>query len=170
MSGQQHAPAAVYPRERPGTHFTGGWVGLSAGSRTVQPLVNRYTDWATGPTNHENATMSKYDSRGSNSLHPACTCRKTPSTDIFSFSPYRNVTYWHLTDLLLNLPYLPHNKHWRHQHWYRRSDARHTFFDRTLDTSWPTVKTNPCFIRYSLHFKRPIYSDPEVLKLLSRAN
>ena len=26
MSGQQHAPAALYPQERPGTHFTGGWV------------------------------------------------------------------------------------------------------------------------------------------------
>ena len=31
VSGQQHAPAALYPRERPGTHFTGGWVGPSAG-------------------------------------------------------------------------------------------------------------------------------------------
>ena len=31
MSGQQHAPAALYPRERPGTHFTGGWVGPRAG-------------------------------------------------------------------------------------------------------------------------------------------
>ena len=27
VSGQQHAPAALYPWERPGTHFTGGWVG-----------------------------------------------------------------------------------------------------------------------------------------------
>jgi len=27
VSGQQYAPAAPYPRERPGTHFTGGWVG-----------------------------------------------------------------------------------------------------------------------------------------------
>ena len=27
MSGQQHAPAALYPRERPGTHFTGGRSG-----------------------------------------------------------------------------------------------------------------------------------------------
>jgi len=27
VSGQPHAPAAIYPRERPGTHFTGGWVG-----------------------------------------------------------------------------------------------------------------------------------------------
>jgi hypothetical protein len=25
--GQRHAPAALYPRERPGTHCTGGWVG-----------------------------------------------------------------------------------------------------------------------------------------------
>jgi len=28
VSGQQHAPAALYPREKPGTHFTGGWVGM----------------------------------------------------------------------------------------------------------------------------------------------
>ena len=31
VSGQQHAPAALYPLERPGTHFTGGWVGPRAG-------------------------------------------------------------------------------------------------------------------------------------------
>jgi len=24
-------PTALYPRERPGTHFTGGWVGPRAG-------------------------------------------------------------------------------------------------------------------------------------------
>ena len=28
---QRHAPAATYPRERPGTHCTGGWLGLRAG-------------------------------------------------------------------------------------------------------------------------------------------
>jgi len=63
VSGQQHAPATLYPRERPGTHFTGGWVGLRAGldgrkissptgnrSRIVQPVFSRYTDWATRPT------------------------------------------------------------------------------------------------------------------------
>jgi len=27
VSGQQHAPAALYPRKRPGTHFTGEWSG-----------------------------------------------------------------------------------------------------------------------------------------------
>jgi hypothetical protein len=32
VSGQRHAPAALYPRERtPGTHWTGGWVGSRAG-------------------------------------------------------------------------------------------------------------------------------------------
>jgi len=31
VSGQQQAPAALYPRERPGTHFTGGWVDPKAG-------------------------------------------------------------------------------------------------------------------------------------------
>jgi len=31
VRGQRYAPAAHYPRERPGTHCTGGWVGLRAG-------------------------------------------------------------------------------------------------------------------------------------------
>ena len=31
LSGQQNAPAALYPRERPGIHFTVGWVGPRAG-------------------------------------------------------------------------------------------------------------------------------------------
>jgi len=31
VRGQHHAPAAPYPRERPGTHCTGGWVGIRAG-------------------------------------------------------------------------------------------------------------------------------------------
>jgi len=56
VSGQQHAPAALYPREKPVTHFTGGWVvpqGRSGRaenlvptgirSRTVQPVASRYT-------------------------------------------------------------------------------------------------------------------------------
>jgi hypothetical protein len=48
----------LYPRERPGTHCIGGWVGLRAGldgkSRPHQdsipgpssPVASRYTDWA----------------------------------------------------------------------------------------------------------------------------
>jgi len=31
VRGQRHAPAAPYPRERAGTHCTGGWVGLRTG-------------------------------------------------------------------------------------------------------------------------------------------
>jgi len=31
VSGKQHAPATLYPRERPGSHFTGDWVGPRAG-------------------------------------------------------------------------------------------------------------------------------------------
>jgi len=30
VSGQQHTLAALYPQERPGTHFTEGWVGPRA--------------------------------------------------------------------------------------------------------------------------------------------
>ena len=31
MGGQRHAPAALTPRIRPGTHCVGGWVGPRAG-------------------------------------------------------------------------------------------------------------------------------------------
>jgi hypothetical protein len=51
-------PRPLYPRERPGIHCTGGWVGPRAGldvceksrpptgfdPRTVQPVASRYTD------------------------------------------------------------------------------------------------------------------------------
>jgi len=40
VNGQQHAPAALYPREKPGTHFTGGWVGTRAGLA----VFNMYLD------------------------------------------------------------------------------------------------------------------------------
>ena len=31
VSGQRHAPAALPPGKRPGTHCVGGWVGPQAG-------------------------------------------------------------------------------------------------------------------------------------------
>jgi rRNA maturation protein Nop10 len=49
-------PGRFTPRERPGTHSTGGWAGLWTGAekllphppgfdpRTVQPVASRYTD------------------------------------------------------------------------------------------------------------------------------
>jgi hypothetical protein len=49
VSGQRHAPAALYPRERtPGIHQRGGWVGLRAGlntearGKTLLPLPGLY--------------------------------------------------------------------------------------------------------------------------------
>jgi hypothetical protein len=61
--GQRHALAALYHRERHGTHFTGGWLEPRAGlnkcgkcrpppgfdPRAVQPVTKRYTEWDTGP-------------------------------------------------------------------------------------------------------------------------
>ena len=58
VRGQPHAPAAIDPRERPGTQDTGGWVCPRAGldrfeksrpppefdPRTVQLVASRYTD------------------------------------------------------------------------------------------------------------------------------
>jgi hypothetical protein len=54
VRGQRHAPAAFYPRERPGTHCTEGWDRsgrlrkISPPSefdpRTVQPVASRYID------------------------------------------------------------------------------------------------------------------------------
>ena len=55
VGGQRHAPAALYPRERPGTYCKGGWVWTGAENltpppgfdpRNVKPVAIRYTDWA----------------------------------------------------------------------------------------------------------------------------
>ena len=40
MRGQQHAPAALYARERPGTHFTGGWGGPQRVGRGITLLFH----------------------------------------------------------------------------------------------------------------------------------
>jgi hypothetical protein len=58
VGGQHHAPAALPPGKRPGTHCIGGWVDPMAGldgcgksrhppgfdPRNVQPIASRYTD------------------------------------------------------------------------------------------------------------------------------
>jgi hypothetical protein len=56
VGGQRHAPAALPPRKKLGTHCVGGWVGPKAGvdasrksflpeidPRTFQPVASRYT-------------------------------------------------------------------------------------------------------------------------------
>jgi len=61
------------PKERPCTHFTGGFVGPRAGlhGRKISsppgfdpgpfsPVVSRYTDWATGPTSWISTSIKKF--------------------------------------------------------------------------------------------------------------
>ena len=43
MSGQQHVLPALYHRERPGTHFAGGWVGPSASLRDGKSRPHQYS-------------------------------------------------------------------------------------------------------------------------------
>jgi hypothetical protein len=38
VGGQLHAPAALPPGKRPGTHFTGGWVGPQGRSGRVRKV------------------------------------------------------------------------------------------------------------------------------------
>jgi len=66
MGDQLHAPAALPPGKASGIHCIGGWVGPGAGldgyvktrfhrgfdPRTVQPVANRYTDYAI-PAHHK---------------------------------------------------------------------------------------------------------------------
>ena len=63
-------PRRRYPRESPGTHCIGSWVGPNAGldgqkispppgfdPRNVQPVASRYTDWATpGPQSFQESS------------------------------------------------------------------------------------------------------------------
>ena len=44
MRVQRHAPAAHYPRERPGTHCTGGWQGRSGRTENLAPNGVRFPD------------------------------------------------------------------------------------------------------------------------------
>jgi hypothetical protein len=49
VGGQPHAPAALPPGKRPGTHCTGGWVGPRAGLEGCgKPRPHR--DSITGPS------------------------------------------------------------------------------------------------------------------------
>jgi len=69
---QRHAPGASYPRESPGTHCTGGWVGLRASldrcgksrphrnSTADRPARRKcYNDYATQPTVNQYLSLLK---------------------------------------------------------------------------------------------------------------
>ena len=56
VRGQRHSPAALYPRERPGTHCTGSWVGPRAGlDRCGKSRTHR--DSIPGPSNTQPVTI-----------------------------------------------------------------------------------------------------------------
>jgi hypothetical protein len=64
VRGQRQVPAALYPRERPRTHCTWGWVGTRVGldrcgksrlppefdPRTIQSVASCFMDYAIRPT------------------------------------------------------------------------------------------------------------------------
>jgi hypothetical protein len=64
FGGQRHAPAALLPGKRPGTHFTEGCVGPTTSAenlsrtRSVQPVATRYAECAV-PAHTTRNTNSK---------------------------------------------------------------------------------------------------------------
>jgi hypothetical protein len=77
VGGQCHAPAALLPKKRLGTHCTAGWVGPRAGlevweisrppgsdPRTVQSVASRYMDFAI-PASQKCSVDIEYENRTS---------------------------------------------------------------------------------------------------------
>ena len=70
VRGQRHASAAPYPRERPGTHCTGGWVGLRTGlDWCVKSRLHR--DSIPGPSSPQ-AVAIPTTLPGPFSIYPRC--------------------------------------------------------------------------------------------------
>ena len=63
VRGQRHALAALYPRERPGTHCTGGWVGprtVWTGAENLAPTGIRSPD---RPAHSQSLYQLRYPAR-----------------------------------------------------------------------------------------------------------
>ena len=83
VRGQRHAPATFYPRKRPGTHCTGGWVGPRSGvdgrgksrpspgfdPQISQPVASRYTDCAVW-AQWASITVRNMDGGGPTAIEP----------------------------------------------------------------------------------------------------
>jgi hypothetical protein len=92
-------PGRLYPRERAGTHCTGGWVGLRAGMdrcgksrppqgfdpRTFQPVASRYTDWAVPAHRWGSWSSAKYFKSVYNTSSPVGYHSGLTSSDLFFF-------------------------------------------------------------------------------------
>ena len=118
-------------RKRPGTHCTGGWVGPRADlegrgksrptpgfdPRTVQPVANRYTDWAIPALNTPNfvpitiilSSLPLFpQSHLSRPTHCSCSVTTTPDHTKFTYTqpegllwtrdrPFAETCTWHIT-------------------------------------------------------------------------
>jgi hypothetical protein len=61
MSGQHHAPTALYPRGKdPGTHWTGGWVGPRASLNTSLRLEEKSSASVRDRTRHPVHSQTLY--------------------------------------------------------------------------------------------------------------
>jgi hypothetical protein len=60
VRGQCHAPATLYPRERPGTHCTGGWEGPRAGLDRSENLASIGNRSPNGPARSQSLYRLRY--------------------------------------------------------------------------------------------------------------
>jgi len=56
VGGERHAPAALHPRKKHGTHFIGGWVGPGAGLDGCAEY-RPYRDSIPGPWSPQRVTI-----------------------------------------------------------------------------------------------------------------
>ena len=131
-----------YPRERPGTHCIGGWVGPRAGldgcgksrpppgfnPRTVQPVASRCTDWAnpapttttTTTTNNNNNTCRNPEETSTHAAacgpvrfsHCSCLIGKYKRFDNHTASILRVEPNLHITYLLGSCKQYINSNYW----------------------------------------------------------
>jgi hypothetical protein len=148
VSGQHHAPAALYPRgKNPGTHLTGGWVGPEpvwtqrleekssayVGDRApvVQSVVRHYTVWATPA--------------------PKLVC----SFVIFEYNRIKTCNF--MCNFVLGLPHLGKNSDWgclRSGYWEHYFDQRER---KKYGNGWQ------CIHNEELH---TWHSSPNIIKII----
>jgi hypothetical protein len=73
MVGQRHAPAALPPAKKPGTHFIGSWVGPRAGLKWCGKSRPHW-DSIPGPSNHWRVAIPTELSRPTTTTALKCHC------------------------------------------------------------------------------------------------
>jgi hypothetical protein len=77
VSGQRHAPAALPPGMRRGTHFTGGWVGPRVG---VEGYGKSRLHWDSIPVQN---LVQNFCSPYFEMIYEFCLCRNGGSLHVF---------------------------------------------------------------------------------------